>query len=201
MHSEQMDSFLRAVFSLEGDQKASSGQKEALLRAFDEAFLLDVLESDSAQLAYGEAARLYDYQPVYEQDEQGARGSAAIALPLAIAAQRLLGDVSGKRVVLPNIWNGALAAFLPKDAQITAYQFQSAAHVSMVPGLRKEGATAIEISREPFTVLAMSAADAMIFNADPRLDELGQREDYRLALSSLRHMPSGSKGGDDFFCR
>jgi len=113
-------------------------------------------------------------------------------LPLAIAAQRLLGDVGGKTVVVPNIWDGALAAFLPADATIKAYQAQKSS-VGLLGGLRKEGDSPIEVVQGVFSAASLTSADAVICNFDPRIDELGQREDYRLALSGLRHMRPGAR--------
>jgi len=197
LHSENLQTFIRAAWG--GDEPTPeelATRMEQVQRALDEALLRYLHEvHDTPALAYGEAARLHGYQPTYMGE---ARGVGAMPLPLAIVAQRLLGDTAGKTVVLPNIWDGALAAFLDKDCDLRAYQVQPAHHLR----LALPGGKAPEVRDESYSPIVCAAADALLFNADPRLDSFGQREDYRLALLSLRQLRAGARAvlvlaGDD----
>lgn len=185
VHEEHVRAFIEALWGSEPAEDVEALRRyESVFRALDEALLLELRQNnDTPALAYGEAARLHAFAPAYAGR---ARGVGAMPLPLAIVAQRLLGDTAGKTVVLPNAWDGALAAFLDKTCDVRAYQAQAAQHVRLT-------LADVSLRQEGFSPAVCATADALLFNADPEVDELGQRQDYRLALLSLRQMPHGAR--------
>lgn len=197
LHSEHIRTFITVAWADEsGDADVLQQRQEEVLRALDEALLRELHDThDTPALAYGEAARLHAYQPSYQGE---LRGVGAMPLPLAIVAQRLLGNTEGKTVVLPNTWDGALAAFLHEQCDVRAYQVQGAPHLRLA--LKEESAP--KLRGEEFSPMVCAGADALLLNADPVVDSVGQREDQRLALLSLRQLRSGSRAvlvlaGDD----
>lgn len=179
-HSEDYVAFRDAVFTDGGSE-----QDEALFPAIDAALLRHVRNQfDVAQDAYGEAVRLYDYLPPYLGRE---RGLGAMPLPLSVVAQRLLGDTAEKTVIYPNAFDGASFAFLPPSSSILAYQMDEAVRVvesGMHPGAQWPGR---------FSPSVGAVADAMFFNSDPVVDAVGDRKDYRDALSALRALKPGAR--------
>lgn len=149
---------------------------------------------DTANDAYGNSVRLYEYMP----RRRGApRGAATMPTPLAVIAQRLLGDTSGKTVVLPFVEDGASFAFLAKDARIRAYQ--GAGEVSQrARGVPREGVEWLQA----YHAAREANPDAIFFNAHPSVAADGTRQDYRDALMAVRTLaPRGRAvlviSGDD----
>lgn len=183
-HSDDLDRFIQAVT----DQRAPYGAAtyDRMAEVIDAAmvrFLNGAYET--AQDAYGDAGRLYEYLPPY----RGAgRGRAAMPLPMSVIAQRLLGDTAGKRVLVPNAWDGASFAFLAKGTQIHAFRGDKdlSRHVSSV---REDEVT----WTDRFDPVAHQGADGLFFNADPALEEDGSRRDYREALAALRALARGGR--------
>jgi hypothetical protein len=179
-HSEDYVAFRDAVFTSGGSE-----HDEALFPAIDAALLRHVRNQfDVAQDAYGEAVRLYDYLPPYLGRE---RGLGAMPLPLSVVAQRLLGDTAEKTVIYPNAFDGASFAFLPPSSSVLAYQMDEAVRVvetGLHPGAQWPGR---------FSPSVGAVADAMFFNSDPVVDAVGDRKDYRDALSALRALKPGAR--------
>lgn len=195
-YREDLDRFVEAVYGenvggVEGDLTAA---RYTTVRAHIEAALLRyvAMAHDTAQDAYGDAARLYDYLPAYVGEE---RGQGAMPLPLAVISQRLLGDMAGKRVVIPNAFDGSAYSFLSPDARIVAYT-----------GARDLSAFALERDnvewRSQFEEARDGGADAIFFNADPDGSTGHDRADYRDAVRHLRALEPGGRAvltlvGDD----
>ena len=190
-YREDVDRFFQAVH---GEAAASDLVKHSALRSQIEAAMLRqvVRAHDTAQDAYGDATRLYDFLPPYVGAE---RGAGVLPLPLAVIAQRLLGDMDGKSVAIPNAFDGSTYAFLPETAKISAYR-----------GTRDLSAIALEKSNvtwsDGFDQTHDSGAHALFFNADPDLDANGERTDYRDAARSMRALAPGGRAvlamaGDD----
>ncbi len=153
---------------------------ETLSACIDAAMLVHVRSlHDVAVDAYGPMARLYDYLPAYQGK---ARGLASIPQPLAVAAQRLLGETSDKTVLVPNAYDGATFAFLPEGTRIRACEGGS-------------GYGAIRLARDDvewlgaYSPISESGADALFFNMDPK----SGRDEYRQALQALRSMSAGGR--------
>jgi hypothetical protein len=181
-HSEDFDAFYRAVFAgsavEDGDAMLSSAIDGALLR-----FVRD--RHDVAQEAFSPMARLYDYLPPY----RGApRGQGAVPPPLNIAAQRLLGDTTGKSVLYPNAFDGASFAFLPDDTQIRAYRGAESVDLSSF-SVKHPGASWLG----KYAPGAETGANALYFNGDPALDAQGSRQDYIQAMQALRSLAPNSR--------
>lgn len=174
-HSEDFDRFLLAVTD---HQAPYSGAEIDRAVTEIEAAALRFLERmyDTAQDAYGESARLYEYMPPFRGRE---RGKGAMPLPLSVMAQRLLGDTSDKVVLYPNAWDGASFAFLPQGTKIRA--FKGGKDLSSIGSARQdvEWADSFDPARE-------QAADAIFINMDPGPTANGTRSDYSQALNSLR---------------
>lgn len=181
-HSEDFDTFREAVGSGVQDLPALT---ERLYGAIDGAMVRALVRDfDVASDAYGPAARLYEHLPPYKGEM---RGLGAMPLPLNVIAQRLLGDTADKTVYYPHAFDGAPFAFLAETSRIIAVESDGVANrVSRsVQGDHIEWRGAGE--RQPV------AADAMFFNADPALDEMGRRTDYREALAALGHLQEGAR--------
>ena len=192
-HSADMDRFIHAVTDRPGPydapeyERISSVIDAAIVRFLDRTY-------ETAQDAYGDAARLFQYLPPYLGAQ---RGQAAMPIPLAVIAQRLLGDTSGKRVLVPNAWDGASFAFLARQTRICAFRGHKDLSRS-VDSLRKDDVT----WSDDFDPAREQGADGLFFNADPVLDEAGSRQDYRQALGALRTLNPGGRAvmvlaGDD----
>lgn len=181
-HSDDFERFLRAITDQANGhtQEIKNIATEAI-----EAAALRFLERlyDTAQDAYGDSARLYEYMPPYQGAE---RGKGAMPLPLAVMAQRLLGDTSDKGVVYPNAFDGASFAFLPQGTRVRA--FRGVKDVSALGSTRKdvEWADTFEPARE-------QASDAMFINMDPGRAGNGTRADYSETLNSLRILNPGGR--------
>lgn len=192
-HTHDLDMFLRGVLDREGPyeaaeyEQASTAIDAALVRFLNATY-------DTAQDAYGDANRLYDYLPPYRG---AARGRGAMPLPVAVIAQRLLGDTSGKRVLVPNAWDGASFAFLARGTDIAAFRGDKdlSRYASQVRESETTWADRFEPARE-------QGADGLFFNADPAWDAAGNREDYAQAMAALRALNPDARAvlvlaGDD----
>lgn len=95
--------------------------------------------------AYRFAVRMIEHQPpmIYRTGSSVTNQQYSTPLPMSIAAQRLLGDTSGKRVFEPTIGNGSLVMVLPQETEIDGIEIDPArvSNVSfMRPGLNvKQG--------------------------------------------------------------
>lgn len=144
-----------------------------------------VREYDTANDAYGDSVRLYEYMPAYRG---GIRGNAAMPTPLSVIAQRLLGDTSNQTVILPNAFDGASFSFLPKGTRIRAFTGQR--DISQrASGLKRDG---LEWGGE-FHPAKDGNADAMFFNADATFASDGSRTDYKDALLAIRSLSSDAR--------
>lgn len=182
--SEDLDRFITAVTGKEGPLDAATYDQMAVVI---DAALVRFLNGayETAQDAYGDAGRLYQYLPPY----RGAgRGEAAMPLPMAVIAQRLLGDTSGKRVLVPNAWDGASFAFLARGTQIHAFRGDRdlSRHVNTV---REEDVT----WSDRFDPTRDQGAEGLFFNADPSRAADGTRQDYPQALAALRALGHGAR--------
>lgn len=149
---------------------------------------------DTANDAYGNSVRLYEYMP---RRRGTARGTAAMPVPLAVIAQRLLGDTSGKTVVLPFVEDGSSFAFLSKDARVRAYQGAREVPIR-ARGVPREGVVWLQA----YHAAREANPDAIFFHAHPTVGADGTRQDYRDALVSVRTLaPRGRAvmvlSGDD----
>lgn len=201
LHTESLHLLAQAAWPAPAQDEAELQQRvQMLYDALDEALLLDLMDGcDSAASAYSQAARLQDYRPDYVAQS---RGVAALPTPLAMAAQRLLGDLSDKTLVVPNVWDGALASFVSPSARVLAFQHQQAGGWQRQMGSQVLHRRGIEWQERAFSPSACHAAHALLFNADPQRDVFGRRQDYDLAQASLRHLSAGARAvlllaGDD----
>lgn len=183
-HAADLDRFIQAVTDRAGPydapqyERISSVIDAAIVRFLDHSY-------ETAQDAYGDAARLYEYLPPYMG---GQRGQGAMPIPLAVIAQRLLGDTAGKRVLVPNAWDGASFAFLAPRTQISAFRGDKDLSRS-VQSLRTQDVT----WSDEFDAAREQGADGLFFNADPTQDASGLRQDYRQALGALRTLNPGAR--------
>lgn len=181
-HSDDFERFLRALSDKEGPYE--QGLKDRAQAAIEAATLRQLERLyDTAQDAYGDSARLYEFLPPFQGS---ARGKGAMPLPLSIMAQRLLGDTSDKQVVYPNAFDGASFAFLPQGTRIRA--FRGIKDLSTIGSSRQD----VEWS-EKFDPAQEMAADAMFINSDPGNVGDGTRSDYSEVLSSLRILNAGGR--------
>lgn len=194
LRADDMDRFIYAVTGRKGPaQAADIDMAHEVIDAAVARCL--VREYETANDAYGDSVRLYEYMPAYRGSS---RGNAAMPGPLAVIAQRLLGDTTGKTVILPNAFDGAGFSFLPKGTNIHA--FRGGRDLSArAQGLTRDG---LQWHGGEFHAVQDSNADAMFFNADASLGSDGSRADYRSALLALRSMaPDGRAvlvlSGDD----
>lgn len=175
--SDDLDRFILAVTEKEGPYSVDTyGAVSAAIDAAMVRFLS--LTYDTAQDAYGDAGRLHEYLPPYKGAPKGA---AAMPLPLSVIAQRLLGDTRGRHVLVPNAWDGASFAFMAQGTKIHAFRGDKdlSRHVA---SLREEDVT----WSARFDPAREQGSDGLFFNADPDVDERGDRKDYRQALGALR---------------
>lgn len=181
-HSDDFERFLRAI-----TDQASGHSQEIKNMATEaiEASALRFLERlyDTAQDAYGDSARLYEYMPPYQGAE---RGKGAMPLPLSVMAQRLLGDTSDKSVAYPNAFDGASFAFLPQGTRIRAFRGGK--------DLSKLGSTRKDVDwGDQFEPAREQASDAMFINMDPGRVANGTRSDYSDTLNALRILNPGGR--------
>lgn len=175
-HKSDLDQFIRSTTDAEGPHEPSVYEHFSAL--IDAALVRAITAAhDTAQDAYGDANRAYDMLPPYLG---AARGAGAMPLPVSVIAQRLLGDTQGKRVIVPNAWDGASFAFLAPGSKIVAYTGSKnlSRHV--------QGVRSADVQWQglysPRTELE---AEAIFFNADPNLDA-GERLDYKQAFVCAR---------------
>jgi hypothetical protein len=183
-HSEDLDRFIQAVTGQEGPYDA---QRYEQMAASIDAALVRYLNKtyDTAQDAYGDAARLYDYLPPYKGN---AKGQAAMPLPLSVIAQRLLGDTKDRHVLVPNAWDGASFAFLSQGTRIHAFRGPKDLS-SLVSDVRSEDVTWESV----FDPARQQGADGLFFNADPLRSPDGTRADFHQALAALRTLNPGAR--------
>ncbi len=181
-HSDDFERFLLALTDSEGPY--SEDVRDRATTAIDSS-ALKYLERmyDTAQDAYGDSSRLYEFMPPYQGKK---RGAGAMPIPLSVMAQRLLGDTTDKVVVYPNAYDGASFAFLPKDTRIRAFRGGKDLSAFATDRLDVEWAQDFDPARE-------QAADAMLINADPGGYIQGTRSDYAQGLSSLRILNAGGR--------
>jgi hypothetical protein len=194
---QRADDLRRFIFAVTGRPEAQQTEQDvdSAHEVIDAAVIRQVRGAHAtANDAYGDSTRLYENAPPYTGKR---RGNGAMPGPLSVIAQRLLGDTANKSVVYPNAFDGAAFAFLPEGTKIRAYR-GSRDLSERASGLTREG---LEWHAE-FNPAREAGVDAIFFNADPTLDEGGQRRDYRDALISLRTLASGGRAvlvlaGDD----
>lgn len=159
-------------------------------------------EFDTAPDAYGESVRLYEMLPPYSGEP---RGAGSMPAPLAVIAQRLLGDTAGRRVAIPNAFDGAAFSFLPKGTRVRAFRGAKdlSRHAAGLTELARNRAGALEVDwLDEFVPAREAGTDAVFFNADPVRDRSGARQDYRDALMAARALADGGRAvfvlaGDD----
>lgn len=192
-HSEDFDRFVQAVSGL---SPAAAGAEMVKWRdrahaAIDAAVVRHLsLEFDTAQDAYGESVRLYEYLPPYQGS---ARGKGAMPSPLSIIAQRLLGDTSGKLVSVPNAFDGASFSFLPAETRVRAFRGIKDLSKRAAGLARSEKAAANVEWVDEFVPAREQGADAVFFNADPVRTGDGSRADYRDGLLAVRTLAEGGR--------
>lgn len=191
-YREDLERFLGAVYG--EDQALENGQDLRAMRAHIHASMLRQIRSahDTAQDAFGDAARLYDFLPPFWGE---APGAGALPLPLAVISQRLLGDTAGKVVLVPNAFDGAMFSFLPDESLVHSFGGSDG-----VSGLMQnsERVTWHQESAD----LEQFHSDAIFFNADPIQGAGGSRTDYMGATRMLRTLSAGGRAvlalaGDD----
>lgn len=187
-HSEDFAIWRDAIFGgaiddiddPEGKKEYVSQVDALLFAAVDAAMIRHVGNlHDVPSDAYGPMARLYDYLPPFTGKE---KGLASIPQPLNVAAQRLLGDTSGKTVLYPQAYDGASFAFLPEGTHIRACQSGSQFEI-----FRSQRADVDWV--DAYSPITESGADALFFNMDPQRN----RDEYRIALQALRSLAVGSR--------
>lgn len=191
-YREDLERFVKAVYA--DEQASEDAVRVDGVRAQIHAAMLRQVRAahDTAQDAFGDSARLYDYLPPYWGE---APGAGAMPLPLAVISQRLLGDTAGKTVLVPNAFDGAAFSFLPGETRVHA--FHGGKDLSaLAPQLENVTwhASASDIER--------TQSDAIFFNADPTVGPGGKRKDYVDAARLLRTLVPGGRAvltiaGDD----
>jgi hypothetical protein len=181
-HSEDFSRFMRAITDVDGDHPVAMRDRAiASIEAAALRFLGRLYET--AQDAYGDAARLYEFMPPFMGAD---RGKGAMPLPLSVMAQRLLGDTTDKTVLYPNAFDGASFAFLPQGSRIRAFRGSKDLSTLGVGREDVEWADSFDPARE-------QAGDAMFINADPGRAANGSRSDYADVLTSLRVLNPGGR--------
>jgi len=192
LRADDLDRFIQAVTG-RGPKQIAQADLDLAHEVIDAAVTRQLTrDHETANDAYGDSVRLYEYMPTYRGT---ARGAAAMPGPLAIIAQRLLGDTTGKYVVLPNAFDGAGFSFLPKGTRIRAFTGQRDLS-ERARGLDRDG---LEWHKE-FHPARESNAEAMLFNADR--GPTGARTDYKDALLAIRSLAPDARAvlvlaGDD----
>lgn len=186
-HTEDYKAFRSALFAEEIERLGETEVPEFLAHvdemlcaAIDAALLRHVRQTyDVAVDAYGAVARLYDYLPAYQGRQ---RGLAAMPQPLSVAAQRLLGDTTGKTVLYPQAYDGASFAFLPEGTHIRGCVSGRDFDVFRVERGDVEWV-------EGYSPISESGADALFFNMDPQPGH----EEYRQAVQAIRSLAVGAR--------
>ena len=181
-HSEDYAAFRGAVYP--GDVNENV---DFLLRSAIDGAMLRFVRSrfDVPLEAYSPMARLYDFLPPYTGQ---LRGAGAMPAPLSIAAQRLLGDTKGKKVLYPNAFDGAAFTFLPDGTEIRA--FNGADGGENLSDFATPRSDVTWLGR--YTAASEAGAGALFYNADPELSDQG-RVDYLGALSCMRSLEQGAR--------
>lgn len=191
--SDDLDRFIFAVTEKEGPYAEDA--YTAMAASIDAAMVRFLGQTyDTAQDAFGDAGRLHEYLPPYKGKP---RGAASMPLPLAVIAQRLLGDTRDRHVLVPNAWDGASFAFMAQGTHIHAFRGDKdlSHHVAVLRENDVVWGARFDPARE-------QAADGLFFNADPEIDERGERKDYRQVLGALRTLNPDARAilvlaGDD----
>lgn len=182
-HSNDFDAFCEAIFNAPD----APAEDRALAFSAIEAAIGRYLSVnyDNAQDAYGDSVRLYEYLPPCPDQD---RGKGAMPLPLSAIAQRLLGDTTGKTVLYPNAFDGVAFSFLPSGTKVHACKGIKDLSV-FNNGLRQpEGV----IWSDAYRPAEHKDVDAVFFNSDPGIVEMGSRSDY---VDALRVIGSLRQGG------
>ena len=156
---------------------------DAVTAAIESAVMRHLTTSyQNPQDAYGDSARLYDLMPPFQGTP---RGVAALPVPLAIMAQRLLGDTADKDVVFPDAFDGASFSFLPAASRIRAYRGSKD-----ISAYARNANAAEAVWGDSYDPSSESLADLMFINKDP--GKQGQREDYTQSIKALKGLkPEG----------
>jgi hypothetical protein len=181
-HTEDFVNFMGALtdatppFPIERIDTITAAIESAVIRYLTNTY-------QTPQDAYGDSARLYDLMPPYQGTP---RGVAAMPAPLAIMAQRLLGDSADKDVVYPDAFDGASFSFLPAGSRIRAYRGSKD-----ISSYARNANAAEAVWGESYDVINEPAADLMFINKDPGRD--GQREDYTQSIRTLRGLKADGR--------
>lgn len=195
--SNDLARFIYAVTNRDADEQRAS-DLESAQEVIDAAVMRRlVADYETASDAFGDSVLLYETLPPYRG---GARGKGAMPLPLSAMVQRLLGDTAGKSVVVPNAFDGAPFAFLPKGTRVHAYRGERDLSSRAEALLRTQRQEVTWHDR--FKAAQAGQYDAMIFNADPAMSSDGRRQDQVDALSAMRCVSPGGRAvlvlaGDD----
>lgn len=175
-HSRDLDQFILTTTGAAGPHAPEIYEKFSVL--IDAALVRSLTRAhDTAQDAYGDANRSYDMLPPYLG---GQRGAGAMPLPVAVMAQRLLGDTRDKRIVVPNAWDGASFAFMAPGTKIMAYTGSK----NLSPHVQEVRQGEVEWQGQ-YSARGELDAEGIFFNADPVIVD-GLRQDYRQAFACAR---------------
>lgn len=181
-HSEDFLNFMGALtdtappFPIDRIDTVTAAIESAVIRYLTTTY-------QTPQDAYGDSARLYDLMPPFQGTP---RGVAALPAPLAIMAQRLLGDTADKDVVYPDAFDGASFSFLSAGSRIRAYR-----GLKDISTYARNANSAEAVWGDNYEASNEPLADLMFINKDP--GRLGQREDYTQSIKALKGLKADGR--------
>lgn len=126
MRAEDLRRFSAAVFGESGEMKPTDKRLRTVQEAVEAAIQRRVFKNHSVASpdAYRYAVKLLEHQPplVARTSSSVANQQYSTPLPMSIAAQRILGDTSGKKVIEPTIGNGSLVMVLADGTEINGFE-------------------------------------------------------------------------------
>lgn len=138
--------------------------------------------------AFDWAVALTERQPpfIFRTSSSVENQQYSTPLPLAVAAQHMLGNTAGKTVLEPTIGNGSLVSILPSETEITGYEIDQA-RVDQVNLLREN----MVVNHGDFTRVDTETDPAKfdIVVANPPFGGLAPNQDIKgLRVSRLDHL-------------
>lgn len=181
--AEDLHQFATAVYEGRGNGAESI---DAASTAIDAAVVRYLTQNfQTAQDAFGESARLYEFMPAHQGSP---RGAATLPIPLTVMSQRLLGDTSGKTVAFPDAYDGATFAFLPQETNVKAYR----GDVNISAYANGNASSNVEWG-DVFDPATAGQVDAIFINKDPQAGQDGHRNDYGQTIRALRSLKAGGR--------
>lgn len=190
LRTSDLRRFAGVAYGLPGEMEIGDLRLRGIQEAIEAAMQrrLEKTASLADREAFDWAVALTERQPpfVFRTSSSVENQQYSSPLPLAVAAQHMLGDTQKRKVLEPTIGNGSLISILPAGTEITGYDIDQS-RIDQVSGLRED----LLVKRADFTRIdtATSPVNFDFVIANPPFGGLNPNQEMGgLRISRLDHL-------------